>query len=58
MSINFAADSAPAASLAPGQNHPRLGLRAYFACFSGIVWREVLRYVHQRERFFLLLVFA
>ncbi len=34
----------------------RLGLRAYLACFSGIVWREVLRYVHQRERFLSALV--
>jgi ABC-2 type transport system permease protein len=56
MSVNFAADSASAASQALGQNHPRLGLRAYFACFSGIVWREVLRYVHQRERFLSALV--
>ena len=29
----------------------RLGAPAYFACFSGIVWREVLRFLHQRERF-------
>ncbi len=34
----------------------RLGLRAYLACFIGIVWREVLRYVHQRERFLSALV--
>ncbi len=27
------------------------GLRAYVTCFKGIVWREVLRYLHQRERF-------
>ena len=26
------------------------------ACFKGIVWREVLRYLHQRERFFSALV--
>ncbi|HET6321255.1 MAG TPA: ABC transporter permease [Hyphomicrobium sp.] len=35
---------------------PRLGLRAYLTCFDGIVWREVLRYLHQRERFMSALV--
>lgn len=34
----------------------RLGLAAYAACFTGIVWREVLRYLHQRERFLSALV--
>ena len=34
----------------------RLGLVAYFNCFRGIVWREVLRFLHQRERFFSALV--
>jgi ABC-2 type transport system permease protein len=34
----------------------RLGPLAYFACFRGIVWREVLRFLHQRERFFSALV--
>ncbi|HMN38599.1 MAG TPA: ABC transporter permease [Hyphomicrobium sp.] len=34
----------------------RLGFASYFACFRGIVWREVLRYLHQRERFFSALV--
>jgi len=29
---------------------------AYFACFRGIVWREVLRFLYQRERFFSALV--
>lgn len=32
------------------------GLAGYFACFSGIVWREVLRFLHQRERFLSALV--
>ena len=32
------------------------GLGAYWACFRGIVWREVLRFLHQRERFFSALV--
>ena len=31
-------------------------LPAYWACFRGIVWREVLRFLHQRERFFSALV--
>jgi len=35
---------------------PRLGLRAYVTCFDGIVWREVLRYLYQRERFLSALV--
>ncbi|PPC99919.1 MAG: ABC transporter [Hyphomicrobium sp.] len=34
----------------------RLGISGYLACFYGIVWREVLRYLHQRERFFSALV--
>lgn len=33
-----------------------LGVAAYLACFNGIVWREVLRYLHQRERFLSALV--
>ena len=38
------------------QTPKRLGPLAYFACFRGIVWREVLRFLHQRERFFSALV--
>ena len=34
----------------------RLSLTGYFACFLGIVWREVLRFIHQRERFLSALV--
>ena len=33
-----------------------LGLSGYLTCFRGIVWREVLRFLHQRERFFSALV--
>jgi ABC-2 type transport system permease protein len=33
-----------------------LSLGGYWACFSGIVWREVLRFLHQRERFLSALV--
>lgn len=29
----------------------KLGARGLFICFSAIVWRESLRFVHQRERF-------
>jgi len=49
-----------AAQAAPGAiwdaNPAKLGFRAYLTCFKGIVWREVLRYLHQRERFFSALV--
>ena len=38
------------------QDRPRLGFGAYLTCFNGIVWREVLRYLHQRERFLSALV--
>jgi ABC-2 type transport system permease protein len=34
----------------------RFGLSGYLACFTGIIWREVLRFLHQRERFFSALV--
>ncbi len=39
-------------------DEPRQGLplRGYLVCFRGIVWREVLRFLHQRERFFSALV--
>ncbi|TCR67090.1 ABC transporter permease [Bosea sp. BK604] len=36
--------------------HVRSGLAGYLACFNGIVWREVLRFIHQRERFLSALV--
>ena len=49
------AENAPSAT-APDRVVRRLGPGAYFACFSGIVWREVLRYLHQRERFLSALV--
>ena len=34
----------------------RLDAAGYLACFNGIVWREVLRFLHQRERFLSALV--
>ena len=33
-----------------------MGILSYFICFKGIVLREALRFVHQRERFFSALV--
>lgn len=48
---------APAASSSAwSTDPPRLGAGAYLVCFNGIVWREVLRYLHQRERFLSALV--
>ena len=44
--------AAAQADIRPG----RLGPFGYLACFRGIVWREVLRFLHQRERFFSALV--
>ncbi|GGF78921.1 transport permease protein [Azorhizobium oxalatiphilum] len=34
----------------------RWGFSAWLACFNGIVWREILRFVHQKERFLSALV--
>jgi ABC-2 type transport system permease protein len=48
-----AARTATAVARAPPQ---RLGAAGYLACFTGIVWREVLRFLHQRERFLAALV--
>lgn len=50
---------APAATTSPASTppvHDHMGLAGYFACFRGIVWREVLRFLHQRERFLSALV--
>jgi ABC-2 type transport system permease protein len=44
------------AALDAPESTRRLGPVAYFNCFRGIVWREVLRFLHQRERFFSALV--
>jgi ABC-2 type transport system permease protein len=52
MSTATAHGTAAAAELA----QRRLGLGGYITCFRGIVWREVLRFLHQRERFFSALV--
>ena len=42
-------------AIAAGARRP-FGLRAYFICMLGIVWRESLRFLHQRERFISALV--
>jgi ABC-2 type transport system permease protein len=48
---------ATATAVADPRAEPRrLGLGGYLACFRGIVWREVLRFLHQRERFLSALV--
>src|SRR2546429_5678797 len=39
-------------SLAP----PRFSVAQYMICLKGIVWREALRFLHQRERFISALV--
>ena len=35
---------------------PGFTFRQYWICLSGIIWREALRFVHQRERFLSALV--
>lgn len=46
-------DQAPSTLAA---SRARSGFSGYLACFNGIVWREMLRFVHQRERFLSALV--
>lgn len=50
------AQASPDAGRFAGVTHRKLGPAAYAACFNGIVSREVLRYLHQRERFLSALV--
>ena len=40
----------------PARADAHSGFSGYLACFNGIVWREILRFVHQRERFLSALV--
>ncbi|MFN0219302.1 MAG: ABC transporter permease [Hyphomicrobium sp.] len=61
MSSTLIAAPAPSVARREASEHAasaarRLGLSGYIACFSGIVWREILRYLHQRERFLSALV--
>ena len=50
------AGQAAGAPASPATEPSRLTLAGYLACFRGIVWREVLRFLHQRERFLSALV--
>ncbi len=55
--ITASASNLPSAAAATAEQAARrIGISGYIACFKGIVWREVLRYLHQRERFFSALV--
>jgi ABC-2 type transport system permease protein len=56
MTIEGVARSIEQVPSAPATAERRIGIGGYYACFSGIVWREVLRFLHQRERFFSALV--
>src|ERR1700751_974382 len=38
-------------AIVPATDRHRFALAQYFICLRGIVWREALRFVHQRERF-------
>ena len=38
-------------STTAGQARRGLSFAEYITCLNGIVWREALRFVHQRERF-------
>jgi len=55
MNAELTTTSLPTSSVDRATATPH-GPRAYWACFRGIVWREVLRFLHQRERFFSALV--
>jgi ABC-2 type transport system permease protein len=57
MNVDIVRSEAGLATRDDAEEAPRrLGPLAYLACFRGIVWREVLRFLHQRERFFSALV--
>jgi ABC-2 type transport system permease protein len=54
--MDGAAHMQPAASALGGLPRRQLGGRGYAVCLAGIVARELLRFVHQKERFFSALV--
>ena len=56
MSMDAVAEAVKTPSSPGGQAYSPHGFIAYFNCFRGIVWREVLRCLHQRERFLSALV--
>src|ERR1700751_2360552 len=43
-------------AIVPATDRHRFALAQYFICLAGIVWREGLRFLHQRERFIAALV--
>ncbi len=55
MSADVTVTSLPTSAIDRATAKPH-GFGGYWACFRGIVWREVLRFLHQRERFFSALV--
>ena len=56
MSVDTAAETLKPPNAPGGRAYRPHGVLAYFNCFRGIVWREVLRFLHQRERFLSALV--
>ncbi|MEW5963436.1 MAG: ABC transporter permease [Pseudomonadota bacterium] len=56
MNVETTRPTAASAVAAARAEPSRLSLGGYLACFRGIVWREVLRFLHQRERFLSALV--
>ena len=46
----------PSATAGPGHRATGFPLSQYLICARGIVWREALRFLHQRERFVAALV--
>src|SRR6185437_3967487 len=48
--------SRPMTDIAGTTSKHRFTLAQYFICLKGIVWREALRFIHQRERFISALV--
>jgi ABC-2 type transport system permease protein len=56
MNVDVVRAPATSAGTKISKEPSRLGPLGYLACFRGIVWREVLRFLHQRERFFSALV--
>ncbi|MBV8850375.1 MAG: multidrug ABC transporter permease, partial [Methylobacteriaceae bacterium] len=48
--------TSPATAVPGALARAHLGLRQYAICMAGIIWREGLRFLHQRERFISALV--
>ena len=56
MSVQTISDDASKNTMFDPAQAPTSHLSGYLTCFNGIIWREVLRFLHQRERFFSALV--